>query len=442
MSTPAVVAALARSLVAGEPEFEQTLARAVRVLGRPWPWLRPLLMRYVETFGGRARPRYREVIRFLWRDPGFERAWKEHRHRLHVAQWLADRPRMQPAEAAAAWNVPAIKTTGELAQWLSVHPSELEWFADLKGLAAKLVNPKLDHYTYRALRKRSGAVRLIEAPKREIKDLQRRILSLILDRVPAHPAAHGFVKGRSVATFAAPHAGKQAVLRLDLEDFFPAFPAARAQAVFRTLGYPEPVADRLGGICSNATPCSVFRDCPLDISPDAWREARILYGRPHLPQGAPTSPALANIEAYRLDCRLAGLARTAGAAYSRYADDLAFSGGEDFRRAAGRFALHAAAIALEEGFRVNHRKTRIMSRGVRQTIAGVVVNGHPSLPRADLERLEAILTNCVRHGPESQNRDNLTDFRAHLQGRIAYVQMINARKAERLRALFGRIDFA
>ena len=104
------------------------------------------------------------------------------------------------------------------------------------------------------------------------------------------------------------------------------------------------------------------------------------------------------------------LAKSAGAVYTRYADDLAFSGGEGFDRVARRFGTHAAAIALEEGFSVNHRKTRIMRQGVCQHLAGIVVNQQPNLRRRELELLEAILTNCVRSGPESQNRAMLPDL--------------------------------
>lgn len=308
-----------------------------------------------------------------------------------ASRWLigsSSRKRMRPVQAAASWNLPVIETTGDLARWLSVHPTELEWFADLKGLCRKLDRPRLHHYHYRLLRKRSGGVRLLETPKSELKDLQRRILSEILDRVPVHPAVHGFAKGRSIATFAAPHTGKTVVLRLDLDHFFPAFPAARIQALFRTLGYPEPVADRLAGICSNFAPRGLWRERPLDLSPHAWNDTRTLYMRPHLPQGAPTSPALANMMAFRLDCRLSSLTRSAGAVYTRYADDLAFSGGPEFQRAVERFSAHAAAIALEEGFAVNHHKTRIMRRGTRQSLAGIVVNEHLNLRRLDLENLE------------------------------------------------------
>lgn len=348
---------------------------------------------------------------------------------------------MQAVEATKLWKLPAIETLGDLADWLCLSPDELEWFADLKALGNKLRNPKLQHYHYRMLPKRSGGIRLTEVPKSWLKELQRRILSGILDRIPAHAAVHGFVKGRSIATFAAPHVGKTVLLRLDFQDFFPAFPAARVQALFRTLGYPEPVADRLGGIATNAVPRDFWTRRPIEMEADQWNASRILYSRPHLPQGAPTSPALANLMAYRLDCRLSGLAWSAGAVYTRYADDVAFSGDEEFERRVERFAAHAAAIALEEGFAVNHHKTRIMRRGVRQQLAGVVVNEKLNLRRRDLELLEAILTNCVRLGPESQNRAGLRDFRAHLEGRVGYVEMIASDKGKLLRSLFQGIQW-
>ena len=111
-----------------------------------------------------------------------------------------------------------------------------------------------------------------------------------------------------------------------------------------------------------------------------------MYARHHLPQGAPTSPAVANICAYRVDCRLAGLAESAGARYTRYADDLAFSGGEDFEHEfAERFHIHVAAILIEEGLAVNHRKTRIMRASVRQSLAGLVVNDQLSIRRVDFD---------------------------------------------------------
>ena len=116
-----------------------------------------------------------------------------------------------------------------------------------------------------------------------------------------------------------------------------------------------------------------------------------------------------------LDCRLAGLAASAGARYAHYADDLAFSGDEAFESHVEHFSTHVAAILHEEGFAVHHRKTRIMRQGVRLRLAGLVINRHPNIIRTDFDRLKAILTNCVRQGPKPQNRDAYPDLRLHLE---------------------------
>jgi hypothetical protein len=295
------------------------------------------------------------------------------------------------------------------------------------------------------LAKRTGSVRLIETPKPHLKDLQRRILSGILDRIPSHPAVHGFVRGRSIRTFAAPHVGRRAVLRMDLENFFPSFPGARVQSLFRTIGYPEQVADLLGGIATNSVPRSAWREVirqpGFALLPQEFWHVRNMYSRPHLPQGAPTSPSLANLCSYRLDLRLSGLAQAAGAVYTRYADDLAFSGGDTFDRSAERFATLVAAILMEEGFAVQHRKTRIMRPSVRQHLAGLVINQHLNVRRSDFDLLKAILTNCIRHRPETQNREGHPHFRQHLEGRISFVESIHPGKGRRLRSIFEKIEW-
>jgi hypothetical protein len=347
---------------------------------------------------------------------------------------------MRPADAAAGWNLPAMSTAGALADWLQVPPSELDWFADLKGLGHKQNVPRLHHYHYRIAEKQPSGVRLIEAPQARLKAMQRRILTEILDRVPAYyDAAHGFVKGRSVRTFAAPHVGQRVLLRLDLQDFFPSISGARVQAIFRTMGYPETVADLLGGLCTNVTPRRVWRGAEGLLPAATLRETAAMHARPHLPQGAPTSPALANLCAYRLDCRLTGLADWAGAVYTRYADDLAFSGGPEFARSVERYAAQVGAIVLEEGWSVQHRKTRVMPPSAQQHLAGLVVNQRLNVPRAEFDALKALLTNCVRTGPTMQNRERLPDFRAHLEGRVGWVATVNVAKGARLREIFGRI---
>jgi len=439
MANRSLVNVLARSFLAGDLTAESIASRGARTLGRYWTWLRPLAERYVASIAGRMRPRHRDAVQFLLEDRGFQRA--RTRHDLSVAEWLTEPQRMQPVPAAAQWGVPAIESAGALADWLGVPLTDLLWFADLKGLGYKKPKGQLRHYHYRVLTKKSGNIRLIEAPKPRLKELQPRILAGILEQIPLHSAAHGFRKARSIKTFAGPHAGCRVVLRMDMRDFFPTFTYARIQALFRTAGYSESVANLLAGICTNATPRNTWRDLDWDVDRTQLREARELYSQRHLPQGAPASPALANLCAFRIDCRLSGLAQAAGAAYTRYADDLAFSGGEAFDRCVERFSIHAAAILLEEGFHVNHHKTRIMRQGVRQRLAGLVVNQRLNVQRSEFDRLKATLTNCVRLGPESQNRDGHPNFRSHLEGRVAFVEMINSARGKRLRVTFDRIHW-
>jgi retron-type reverse transcriptase len=432
---------LAASLIAGEPAVNEAAERLARTLGRRWRWLHPLAHRYVKMFAGHQRPHRREVTQFLRNDPGLGRALKKYPGEISVSRWLSQPQIMQPVAAAANWNIPAIESVGALAEWLAIGVTDLLWLADLKGLTAKLNKPLLQHYHYRVLPKPSGQIRLIEIPKPRLKDVQRQILFHILNKIPPHPSAHGFLKGRSIKTFVASHIGRRIVLRMDLQDYFPSFAAARIAAFFRVAGYPESVADLLGGLCTTTASRNLWLQSPHNLNYEHRHEVHDLYSRLHLPQGAPTSPALANLCTYRIDCRLTGLAKSAGAEYTRYADDLAFSGDERFERCVERFSIHVAAILLEEGFSVNHRKTRVMRQGVRQHLAGMVVNERMNVMRPDFDRLKATLTNCIRHGPQAQNRDAHLDFRSHLAGRVAFIKSINASRGHRLWALLEQIQW-
>jgi len=444
MPASLLVRILASAFLAGPPTVEGIVSRASLVLGKSWRWLRPLAKRYLKVVADHPRPRHRDVVQFLNHDSQLRRILSRHHRGISIAHFITGTQPMQPVAAARNWPIPQIESVGALAEWLQITPTQLQWFADLKGLGYKEIS-KLRHYQYRVLAKQSGNIRLIEAPKRRLKEIQHRILNEILEKIPAHPTVHGFVKTRSIKTFAAPHTNQRIVLRMDLRDFFPSFIRARIQAMFRTMGYPESVADLLGGLCTTITPRDVwtraaFAEDPFHLWESRW-ETQAVYFQPHLPQGAPTSPALANLCAYRLDCRLAGLAEAAGATYTRYADDLAFSGGEDFEKRVARFSVHVAAIALEEGFKVHHRKTRIMRQGARQHLAGIVINQHLNVRRTDFDCLKAVLTNCVRLGPATQNRDAHPEFRLHLEGKLAFVEMINPAKGKRLRTIFNQIQW-
>jgi RNA-directed DNA polymerase len=438
---PSSLNVLADAFLAGEPSPEKIFERASRVLGGRWPWLPSLARRYAAKFGDRARPRRREVLEFLSEDRGFLAAREKVLNQRSIAEWVAGSPKMWAPGPPSRWKIPAIATAGDLALWAGVAVGELEWLADLKGWNWRADDRRLRHYEYRVAAKRAGGLRLVEAPKPRLKSLQRKVLREILENVPSHNAVHGFTKGRSIRSFAAPQAGRRVVLRMDLQDFFPTIGRPRVQALFRTLGYPESVADLLGGLCTNATPRDIWTRAASTGEQHQIDGLRHFYERPHVPQGAPTSPALANICFYRADCRLTALARSAGAVYTRYADDLAFSGDVAFERRVDRFSAHVGAILLEESFRANYRKTRVMRQGVRQRLAGLAVNAKPNIIRADYDRLKAILTNCARHGAASQNRERRDQFREHLRGRIAFVESVRPEKGRRLREIFARIEW-
>ncbi|MFL6629840.1 MAG: reverse transcriptase domain-containing protein [Vitreoscilla sp.] len=172
----------------------------------------------------------------------------------------------------------------------------------------------------------------------------------------------------------------------------------------------------------------------------AWTQAMRLRDA-HLPQGAPTAAALANLCAFRLDVRIAALARALGARYTRYADDIVLSGDAGLLRAADHVEARLGAFALDEGFALNHRKTRRITRARRQQVCNIVVNARPNLPRDEFDRLKAQLHPCATRGAAAQNRAGLPDWEQHLRGRVAWAEQLNPHKARRLRRLLDAIDW-
>jgi RNA-directed DNA polymerase len=281
-----------------------------------------------------------------------------------------------------------------------------------------------------------------------LKLVQSQINREILQRLPCHQSAHGFVPGRSPLTAVEPHVANAVVLRMDLRDFFPSINASRVFGLFRSLGYPYAVTQLLTNLCTSTRTLGELDAIESELrstgtlNRQTMDEARRLYFQKHLPQGAPSSPALANLIAYRLDCRLSGVAQRLGLNYTRYADDLIFSGDRFLGRIANSFAIQVGAIAAEEGFRVQFRKTKIMRSGTRQLVTGIVINQRPNCSRIEYDQLKATLHNCARYGPSTQNLDKHAHFRAHLQGRINWVAHLNPTRGRKLRQIFETIAWS
>ena len=245
-----------------------------------------------------------------------------------------------------------------------------------------------------------------------------------------------------------PHAGSAVVLGMDLEAFFASVTGPRVWGLLQgTAGLTEPVAHLVTALVTTTAPVTVWRGLTVPAAADARERHRRLGERlagPHLPQGAPTSPALANLVCFRLDRRLAGLAATFGARYTRYAryvDDLTFSG--DRRIRGGRLAALVTEVAVEEGFRVNPAKTRVAGAGSRQRVLGAVVNTRPTLPRPERDALRALLHNCARHGWATQARGHdPATFREHVLGRVAWAASLDPVFGERLHVLARGVDWS
>lgn len=305
-------------------------------------------------------------------------------------------------------GLPVIQDIDALAAVLGLSTKRLTWLLDRRapdeetGISC--------HYVDKRIAKAGGGRRTLLIPKRELKAVQRWILREILEKVPLHAAAHGFRKGRSISTNAVPHTGKAVVVCCDLQDFFPSIRYPRVRGAFQMLGYSWDVAAALALLCTTRLPGSRKRA---------------------LPQGAPTSPALSNIIAYTLDCRLAGLADKLGFIYTRYADDCTFSAADPDAELGPLIRL-VGKIIRSERFVLHPSKLRIHRAGTRQRVTGLVVNAGVSVPRAERRRLRAILHRAQFSGIEAQNRICHSNFVDYLYGKIAFVRMINPRHAASL----------
>jgi hypothetical protein len=302
------------------------------------------------------------------------------------------------------------RTVADLAKWLDTPEAELrEW------LTSRPMWTRGYEYTRFTIPKRRGGERTIEAPSDKLKSLQRRILHRLLNPLPVHAAATGFVRGRSIVDNAKPHVASGVVINLDLADFFPTITVERVTALFRALGWDADSSTILSRICTNEG---------------------------HVPLGAPTSPAISNLICRRMDARLTGLVEHYDGSYTRYADDMTISLpglGRNKRLRARKPDKPARSerpdrfpsrklltlirqIIEEEGFRIQmKKKVRIQRPHQRQTATGLVVNQDVNLPRATRRRIRA-----MRHRQELGQLD--AAGQKQLRGYEALLSMVESQR--------------
>lgn len=246
------------------------------------------------------------------------------------------------------------------------------------------------------------------------------MLESVLNIVSVHSNAHGCVIGRSIKTNAEPHVGKAVVINQDFKNFFPSVTYARIKGVFLALGYSNQVATIFSLLCSEPK----ILDVSL-LGEDYYAQR----GERFLPQGAPpTSPAITNILCEKLDFRLTGLANKYGFTYTRYVDDITFSGTHDSFDKITPLLKYSRYVVNSENFNLHPEKLRIMKRNAKQEVTGVVVNEKTNIPKGDLKRFRALLFQIEKDGIEGKYWTKGGNVLAQIDGYANYIFQIEPEK--------------
>ena len=322
------------------------------------------------------------------------------------------------SEKLGQLGLPQLNNFSEIASALNLEPQHLQWLVYERG------DSKIDHYIRFTIPKRSGGTRLISKPRPSLQKAQQWVQDNILCDQPLHPTAMAFRRGVSIVDNARLHSGSQVVVRLDLKDFFPTITFARVRGLFESFGYNPGVASVLALLCTDSPRVMVSFDGRKHVVP---------VGERALPQGACTSPALANLVSRSLDRRIQGYTTKAGWVYSRYADDLVFSSKEE-EASPHRLIRGISSLITDEGFVVNEDKTRVMRAPNRQTVTGLLVNRDVGLTRKDIRRIRAFLHRCSTQGLDVVSADIGKDAESVARGYLAYARMVSPDTSKKLAA--------
>jgi RNA-directed DNA polymerase len=330
-------------------------------------------------------------------------------------------------ERLASYGLPSYSTGEEIAGAMGITVNELRF------LSFSRKTSEVSHYVRFKLKKKTGGERTISAPMPRLKQAQQWVLENLLEKVELHDAAHGFRKARSIVSNALPHVGAEVIINLDLKDFFPSIAYKRVKGLFRSMGYSEAAATIFGLLCTE----SETQEVSLD-----GKSYFVASGGRHLPQGAPSSPAITNLLCRRLDRRLQKMAEELGFAYTRYADDLTFSASGEALKNICNVLRRTESIVTHEGFAVHPDKTRVLRKSRQQEVTGVVVNQKPNVSRPELKRFRAALFQIEKDGIEGKHWGKSQDVLASMQGFANYVFMVNPEKGAefqtRVRALIAK----
>lgn len=253
-----------------------------------------------------------------------------------------------------------------------------------------------DRYYHRIeMEKKSGGIRHIESPLKELKAIQRWVLRYILDKLSPSSYAKGFVRKKSILDNAKPHEGNQYVLNLDLKDFFTTVQASHVYTLFKNIGYNNNIAFILTSFCTKSG---------------------------YLPQGAPTSPALSNLVCLRLDHRISTYCKKRALTYTRYADDLCISGNKILILQKASYLIKD--IICDEGFTINSKKEKFLGPKVRREVTGLTVTPKITISKKNYCLYRKRIYDLVR--TETPNKHEI------IKGILSFVRSIDKDKGKKL----------
>jgi RNA-directed DNA polymerase len=316
-------------------------------------------------------------------------------------------------------GLPVLRNLHDIYKLIGLNPETIVWLCFEKKVSS------VDHYLRFEIPKRSGGMRLISSPKKQMRQAQLAIREDILKKMKPSEQAMAFRPDTSIVDNAKAHLGAKILVRVDLKDFFPSISFNRVRGFFKSCGYSPGVATVLALLTTDAQRVYVKTDTGLKT---------VARGKRGLPQGACTSPDLANLIAKKLDARLQGLVQYKGEwRYTRYADDLVFS---TLNKDSDAFGIVKAVekIAIAEGFAVNQKKTSIKRPSGRMSVTGLVINEDGvRLSKSDLKKIRAFLHKCDTLGREEVSREIGKSANAVAKGYISYLHMVSPELAQKYR---------
>jgi RNA-directed DNA polymerase len=299
------------------------------------------------------------------------------------------------------------------------------------GYLRKLVKRELDDYQSIRRMKRDGTFRELSAPNPELMRIQGWILKNILNPVPRHGASYAYHRGVGIRQCAEIHVGSKWLVKMDLHNFFGEIHEDWVYRIFRGLEYPALLSFELARLCTRPD-----LRLPYVIGDHRGVEGYGDGSPGALPQGAPTSGALANAVARPLDNVLQGFADKAGFVYSRYSDDLTFSSPEEFSRSEGtRLIRTVTKMIVSSGFQPHRGKTRLITPGARKVVLGLMVadDGVKLLPefrRQSLNHIRAADKYGLQSHSSHRGFESVLSMINHVDGRLAFAQGIDPIWAE------------